>query len=121
MAEDKEQEKLVEAVYAYAAELAGQGKSRRQIQQALTEKGLDAAAAETVAGNIMQAKATESRKAGVRNLIVGGLWCGGGTLVTILTFAMASGGGGGTYVVAWGAILFGGIQMIRGLFQMMAG
>ncbi len=59
------------------------------------------------------------RKAGVRNLIIGGLWCAGGTLVTVLTLSAAS--GGGTYVVAWGAILFGGIQMLRGLYQIAAG
>jgi len=47
-----------------------------------------------------------------RNMVVGGLWCGGGILVTLLTFAAAS--GGGSYVVAWGAILFGGIQFFLG-------
>lgn len=50
---------------------------------------------------------------GTRDLIVGGLWCLGGTVVTVATWSMAS--GGGSYVVAWGAILFGGIQFVRGL------
>jgi hypothetical protein len=36
-----------------------------------------------------------------------------GTAVTVLTYEAAS--GGGTYVVVWGAILFGAIQAIRGL------
>jgi hypothetical protein len=52
-----------------------------------------------------------------RNMLVGGLWCVGGILVTGYTLAASSGPGGGTYVVAWGAILFGGIQFFRGLLS----
>jgi len=48
-----------------------------------------------------------------RNMIVGGLWCGGGAAVTAVTYANAS--GGGTYVVTWGAIIFGGFQFLKGL------
>jgi hypothetical protein len=53
-----------------------------------------------------------SRAAAKRDMMVGGLWCGGGILVTALTYKAAS--GGGSYVVAWGAIIFGGIQFLRG-------
>lgn len=52
---------------------------------------------------------------GKRNMVVGGLWCGGGLVVTLYTYAAVS--GGGTYVVAWGAILFGGIQFLKGMVQ----
>jgi len=48
-----------------------------------------------------------------RDMVVGGLWCGGGILVTAATYSSAA--GGGSYVVAWGAILFGGLQFLRGL------
>jgi hypothetical protein len=51
-----------------------------------------------------------------RNMTVGGLWCGGGIAVTAFTYASAS--GGGTYVVAWGAIIFGGYQFLKGLTQL---
>jgi len=50
---------------------------------------------------------------GKRDMVVGGLWCGGGIAVTLYTHAAAA--GGGTYIVAWGAILFGGIQFLRGV------
>ena len=54
-----------------------------------------------------------------RNMIVGGLWCVGGILVTAVTYNMAaSSPGGGHYFVAWGAILFGGIQFFKGLAQL---
>ena len=39
-----------------------------------------------------------------KNLLI----CGGGVLVTLITFITSI--GGGTYVLAWGAILFGGIK-----------
>jgi hypothetical protein len=55
------------------------------------------------------------RAAATKDMVVGGLWCGGGILVTALTYSAAS--GGGTYVVAWGAIIFGGVQFVRGLMK----
>jgi hypothetical protein len=49
-----------------------------------------------------------------RNMLVGGLVCIGGILVTVLTYSIAS-SAGGSYFVAWGAIVFGAIQFFRGL------
>jgi hypothetical protein len=51
-------------------------------------------------------------------MIVGGLVVAGGLIVTIVSAASAS--GGGRYVFAWGAILFGAIAFIRGLFSYMS-
>jgi hypothetical protein len=51
-----------------------------------------------------------------KNMLVGGLWCIGGTIVTAVTYGAASNSpNGGSYVVAWGAIIFGAIQFFRGL------
>jgi len=55
----------------------------------------------------------------LRNIIIGGLICAIGTIVTIATYTAAR--EGGTYVVAWGAILFGGIQLLYGIYQMASG
>jgi len=61
-------------------------------------------------------KATKA--VGQKNMLHGGLWCLGGTLVTAVTYGMAaSSSSGGTYFVAWGAILFGGIQLLKGIYQ----
>lgn len=54
-----------------------------------------------------------------RNMWVGGAWCAGGIAVTAYTYTAAS--GGGTYVVAWGAIIFGGFQFLKGLAKFMEG
>jgi hypothetical protein len=55
------------------------------------------------------------RAAGKHKMLVGGLWCVGGIVVTAVSYGAASGPGGGGYVFAWGAILFGGIKFFTGL------
>lgn len=52
-----------------------------------------------------------------RDLILGGIWCVGGIIVTAVSYSSAS-DGGGTYVVAYGAIIIGAIQFIRGLSRL---
>jgi hypothetical protein len=60
------------------------------------------------------AKATQSD--GGKNMVFGALWCIGGIIVTAATYSHASSEGGG-YVVAWGAIIFGAWQFLKGLYQ----
>ena len=43
----------------------------------------------------------------------GGLWFAGGGLITALSYLSAA--GGGKFFIAWGAVLFGAFQLIRGL------
>src|SRR5258705_8440026 len=50
-----------------------------------------------------------------KRILYGALWCAGGVLVTIITYISALERGGGTYIIAWGAILFGAFQLLRGL------
>jgi hypothetical protein len=50
-----------------------------------------------------------------KNMISGVLWCIGGIIVTTATMSAAS--EGGTYIIAWGAILFGAVQFIQGVYQ----
>jgi hypothetical protein len=57
------------------------------------------------------------RKNASKDLVVGGLWFLGGISVTVLTYSAAS-NGGGTYFVAYGAIIFGAVQFIRGLMRL---
>ena len=53
-----------------------------------------------------------------QNLIIGGVVCLVGLVITIYSFARATSSGGGSYLIAWGAIIFGAIQFFRGLAQM---
>jgi hypothetical protein len=51
-----------------------------------------------------------------RDLTVGGAWLLGGLLVTFVSYSMAaSSPGGGHYVIATGAMLYGLLRLIRGL------
>jgi hypothetical protein len=56
-----------------------------------------------------------------RDLLIGGLWLGGGLLVTVLSYAAASSGGGGRYVVTTGAIVYGLVRVVRGMTRLGAG
>jgi hypothetical protein len=49
-------------------------------------------------------------------MIMGGIVCALGIIVTAATYSSAA-DSGGSYVVWWGAIVFGGIQFFRGLMQ----
>jgi hypothetical protein len=53
-----------------------------------------------------------------KDMLYGALWCIGGIVVTAATYSAAQ--NGGSYVIAWGTILFGGIQFLKGLFRSMS-
>jgi hypothetical protein len=58
----------------------------------------------------------QQRAIGARNMAVGAAICIGGTAITVFTYeAATTGPGGGTYIISWGAILFGGIRFLKGL------
>jgi hypothetical protein len=106
---------IAQAVYAFAAEQMKNGSSPQQIQGMLVEKGLDQESAATVVSNLTRMRSEAVRDAGKKNMLYGALWCIGGIVVTGATYSAAS--DGGTYIVAWGAIVFGAIQFFRGLDQ----
>ena len=63
----------------------------------------------------IRALAEKSKALARKNMISGALWCIGGIIVTVTTLKAAS--GGGTYFIAWGAILFGFLQLVQGIYQ----
>ena len=79
----------------------------------LTNAGMPERQAADIVHGLTTRIAEEKRKQANKDILRGALWCGGGLIVTMVTYSMAS--GGGSYVVAWGAIIFGAIQLIRGL------
>jgi hypothetical protein len=65
-------------------------------------------------------KGVKTRKSGTSDLVIGGLVCVIGIVITVASYTSASNDPhGGTYIVAWGAILFGGIQFCRGIYLSM--
>jgi hypothetical protein len=110
-------ERVVKELYGAAAEQIGNGVAPSGVANYLTERGLNSEAAATVVNDLQQAKAHAKRAAGQRNMLIGAISCIVGVTVTALTMQAASGAAGGRYVIAWGAIVYGGLQFVRGVIQ----
>jgi hypothetical protein len=108
---------IAPAVHTVAVELMRNGASAQQVGATLIEKGIDEKTAAAVVADLTRLRSEAVREAGRKNMVFGALWCGGGIAVTAATYGAASSSGGGSYVVAWGAIIFGAIQFGRGLIQ----
>jgi hypothetical protein len=113
------QDNLSNQLAAYAADLlVNKDKNSYEVKQALIAKGLNEENATVLVENLEQQIEEARKKRANKDMLVGGLWLGGGLLVTVFTYASAS-NGGGSYVVTWGALLFGGIQFVKGLMASM--
>jgi fructosamine-3-kinase len=93
-------------LYDYAANLYfGQNKNSYEVRTALLAQGLDEVEADTVIdsleGQIQQARRAQAKK----DMLHGGLWCAGGTILTLAHIGF----------IFWGAILFGAVQFIKGV------
>jgi len=114
------EEEIVETVYGFAAEMMGEGKTGAEIESALTEKGLDRETAQAVVGNLnavaAEAGSEANKQTGLKHMGMGALWGIGGAVVTAVTYSAAS-EGGGTYMVAWGAMVIGGLEFLYGVFK----
>ncbi|HTD64078.1 MAG TPA: DnaJ domain-containing protein [Verrucomicrobiae bacterium] len=66
-----------------------------------------------VAGQSGAAASSDESDAAFKYAMRGGLWFAGGGLVTAVTYAFSQ----GTYLIAWGPLLFGGFQLVRGLLR----
>lgn len=108
-----DQQEVVNRIYRYAANLMmRENKNALQTRKILVEQGLHDDDALIVVTKLEEQIIEAEKERARRNMLYGGLWCVGGIIVTVTTYSAAS--GGGSYVVAWGATLFGGIQFIRG-------
>ena len=99
--------------YIEAVRQLHSGRSGTTARITLTNAGMSERQAADIVHGLTTRIAEEKRKQANKDILRGALWCGGGLIVTMVTYSMAS--GGGSYVVAWGAIIFGAIQLIRGL------
>jgi len=93
-------------LYQYAANLLANGnKSGAEVERLLMLKGLAADEASSIVRElenpILDAKKAQAKK----DMLHGGLWCIGGLALTLADVGF----------VFWGAILFGGIQFIKGV------
>ncbi|HEU5056947.1 MAG TPA: hypothetical protein VFU21_10505, partial [Kofleriaceae bacterium] len=78
----------------------------------LPQRGPTRADLERAAGGLLVRKRAARRK-----IIVGAVWLAAGSAATAITYQMAVEAGGGSYVVAYGAIVFGAIDIVWGLAE----
>jgi hypothetical protein len=99
-------------VYAHADGLMQHGSADEAIVTRLKQGGLEEPAARGVVGHLHSQKTTKAAKV---NVVMGAVVCAVGIIVTVATYSAAE--GGGSYVVAWGAIVFGALQLLAGLWM----
>ena len=106
---------------AVARDLARGVKSSAIVQQ-LVKRNWTEEAAEQFVSQVEKAvteyrETPEARqalaKAYARHMLYGILWAAGGITVTVAALTLSA--NGGTYIVAWGAIIFGIVDFFRGL------
>ena len=98
-------ETAVNDLYNFAANmLVNDKKTSKDVQIALVGKGLSESAAFTIVYNLEVEIKNAKKDAGRKDMLYGALWCIGGTVATVANIGF----------IFWGAILFGGIQFIKG-------
>lgn len=104
------------------AQLLLAGKPDQQIVNDLLSRGIDNATAWALIARqkavIQEHKAAKAKK----NVSLGALWLVVGLVVVVATFLSSSAVGHymATWMVVWGTILFGCIQMLSGLGQLLS-
>ena len=105
------QQEAVNQLYNFAADLiVNQKKSSEEVTNALVEKGLSQDAAYTIVNNLEDEIRKAKKEGASKDMLYGALWCIGGTIATLANIGF----------IFWGAILFGGIQFIKGLVNYMS-
>jgi hypothetical protein len=105
---DVNQQQAVTDLYNFAANLlVNEKKKSDEVKNALKERGLSEDAAYTILRHVEDEIKIAKRNAAGKDMLYGALWCIGGTVATIANVGF----------IFWGAILFGGIQFLKGLYN----
>jgi hypothetical protein len=105
---------------ALAISLLSRGLSPRQVRSQLIEQGVSQAETDRVVDSLVPESKAKPKSSGVgsgvTNMLVGGIICFIGLAVTIGSYVAAE--PGGVFLLAYGPIIFGGIQFFRGCIQL---
>lgn len=111
-----QQQQAIDAVYQNVFAQLNNGGGEESIKNSLMTSGFNETDATTIYENARIAFNEAHSKRANKDMLYGGLWLFGGLIVTFVTYSNAS-SGGGSYVVTWGAIIFGGIQFFKGIIN----
>ena len=119
--EPPQQQQTAREMRDYALSLLRAGRQPEEVRVKLRERGLSEDATRAVLSRLVipppRVDENAFRDAAKKHMLYGALWCVGGIILTAGTYQAASNDPrGGSYVIAWGAIAFGFIDFLRGLF-----
>jgi len=107
------------ASFAEALNLLASGKNTGSVVQQLVMKGLPVPMAEHIVAQAGQAKRAAFRKAGLSIFLRGIGLIALGIIITAATYSLAA--PGGIFLVAFGPVIAGVINVFRGLGRMITG
>jgi hypothetical protein len=111
---------LPKEVLDAASDMLKAGLTVSAIERKLAERGYDARTASAAVKQAFRQRSRRSRGLALGNMIFGGLVAGGAGFFTFATYYSAS-MEGGTYFVAWGAVLYGLAHFTVGFVQLAYG
>ena len=135
-AEERAKRREFDDLVKNANECLGRGSQPAEVRKSLIARGLRPQEAQHIVQQLLQTQAGRGsadggeiqldeaeelsllEAAGRRNMAIGGLVCVVGLVISLASLASVSTGGGG--VIAWGAVIYGGIQFVRGCSQVQA-
>ncbi|MHB8808310.1 MAG: hypothetical protein ACYC59_12140 [Anaerolineaceae bacterium] len=98
-----------------AVSLVKSGKTKTEIVNELIENGIEKPEAEYVVEYILRIKSAAQKEAGKKSVRIGAIWLLIGISVTLYSYLTAH--AGETYLIAWGAIIYGGYRLLKGWMQ----
>jgi hypothetical protein len=110
---------------ALAIGLLSRGLSPRQVRGQLIERGVSQVETDRVVDALVPGEAKSKPQAatgtnsGMKNMAIGAIVCLIGLAVTIGSYVAAE--PGGVFLLAYGPVIFGGIQFVRGCIQLTTG
>ncbi|MEZ4370352.1 MAG: hypothetical protein R3B07_05985 [Polyangiaceae bacterium] len=102
--------------FDYVVKQMDAGVPRQDIVKLMVARGRNQADAEHAVAEVYAALDSELEEAGRRNVRHGAGWLVVGVILTLISYFAT--GPGGTFIVTWGAILYGGIQFFKGRRQL---
>lgn len=112
---DNNQQKLKQAFDYAINQIVHERKHPNDVISELVIEGLAIEDAQKIVHRIMQEVYKSKKQKSNKDILHGALWCLGGLLITWITYDNAS--NGGHYVIMWGAILFGAVQLFKGVIN----
>lgn len=106
---------FLKSIWKYVIEEKENGIADSEILAGLQERGLDEQHSILILSGLKD-KLKKIIDHNDTKMLAGGISCLAGTFITFLTYSSAM-SSGGTYIVAWGAVVFGAIGFFSGLAE----